>query len=92
MKFGNGARTVRAPEPPATTVFLRSAITRGILMFSVGAITETLQYFGVPIFGQTFDPYDYLMFALGIGLAYVFERTLLPRITVEEPLPPDGRS
>jgi len=33
-----------------------------------------MQYFGVPIFGQTFDPLDYLMFAIGIGLALIFER------------------
>jgi hypothetical protein len=59
---------------------LRSRVARGALVFGVGAITETLQYFGVPIFGRTFDLLDYLMFGIGIGLAVVFERTVLSRI------------
>ena len=59
---------------------LRSGIIRGTLVFAVGATTETLQYFGVPIFGQTFDLLDYLMFGVGIGLAVVFERIVLSRI------------
>jgi len=62
----------------------RSGVARGALVFGIGAITETLQYFGVPIFGQTFDPLDYLMFGIGIGLAVAFERTVLSRI-------PEGR-
>ena len=62
---------------------LRSRLARGVFVFSIGAVTETLQYFGVPIFGRTFDWLDYLMFALGIGLAVVFERVVLSKIPVE---------
>jgi hypothetical protein len=58
----------------ARIAILKSAISRALLVFAVGAATETMQYFGVPIFGRTFDPLDYLMFAVGIGLAVVFER------------------
>ena len=58
----------------------RSGVVRGVAVFGVGAITETLQYFGVPIFGRTFDPLDYLMFGIGIGLAIAFERAVLSRI------------
>ncbi len=53
---------------------LKSDVVRALLVFAVGATTETMQYFGVPIFGRTFDPLDYLMFAIGIGSAVVFER------------------
>ena len=53
---------------------LRSGVARGGLVFAIGVVTETLQYFGVPIFGRTFDPLDYLMFGIGIGLAMAFER------------------
>jgi len=59
---------------------LRSGFTRGIFVFAIGAITETLQYFGVPIFGRTFDWLDYLMFGIGIGLGVGFERVVLSRI------------
>jgi len=61
---------------------LRSGIVRGVFVFAIGAITETLQYFGVPIFGRTFDLLDYPMFGVGIGLAVVFERFVLSRFPV----------
>ena len=64
---------------------LRSSIARGVFVFSIGAITETLQYFGVPIFGRTFDLLDYLMFGFGIGLAVVFEKYALCRIPAGMP-------
>lgn len=52
---------------------------RALLIFGVGAVTETLQYFGVEIFGRTFDPFDYVMFITGIGCAAAFERAVLAR-------------
>ena len=61
---------------------LRSGIARGVFVFAIGAVMETLQYFGVPIFGRTFDSLDYLMFGIGIVLAVVFERIVLSRIPV----------
>ena len=63
---------------------LHSGIVRCTLVFGIGAITETLQYFGVPIFGRTFDPFDYLMFAIGIGVAVVFEWAVLVKLPEDE--------
>jgi thiamine transporter ThiT len=60
---------------------LQNRVVRGVSVFAVGAVTETLQYFGVPIFGRTFDWLDYLMFAAGIGLAAVFEQVVLARVS-----------
>ena len=53
---------------------------RAALVFGVGAASETLQYFGVPIFGRTFDPLDFAAFALGTVLAAVFESLVLSRL------------
>jgi hypothetical protein len=58
---------------------------RAVAVFGVGAATETLQGFGVPIFGRTFDPLDYLMFAIGVLGAVVFEATVLERFPLQEP-------
>jgi hypothetical protein len=58
---------------------LRSGLARGIFVFAIGAVSETLQYFGIPIFGRTFDLLDYLMFGVGIGLAVIFEWVVLSR-------------
>ena len=71
---------------------LRSGIARGGLVFAIGATTETLQYFGVPIFGRTFDLLDYLMFGMGIGLAAVFEWVVLSRIPAGIPPRPENRA
>jgi hypothetical protein len=71
---------------------LRSRIARAAFVFAIGATTETLQYFGVPIFGRTFDPLDYLMFGIGIGLAVAFERTVLSRIPAGIPPRPGNRA
>lgn len=62
---------------------LRGRAVRSVLVFGIGFVTETLQYFGVPVFGRTFDPLDYLMFALGIGGAFVFERVVLSRVATD---------
>jgi len=61
---------------------LESVTTRGIFVFFIGAFTETLQYFNVPIFGRTFDKMDYLMFAIGVLLGVVFEKFVLSRIKI----------
>jgi hypothetical protein len=62
---------------------LRGKTVRFALIFGVGFLTESLQYFGVPIFGRTFDPLDYLMFATGVAGAFVFEWAVLSQIPRE---------
>ena len=76
----------------ANQSILRSGIARGGFVFAIGATTETLQYFGVPIFGRTFDPLDYLMFGIGVGLAAVFERAALSRFPAGIPSRPGNRA
>ena len=61
---------------------LPNEFARGIFVFTIGAIAETLQYFGIPIFGRTFDLLDYLMFFIGIVLGFFFEKSVLVRIPI----------
>ena len=70
---------------------IRSGIARGVFVFAIGFVTETLQYFDIPIFGRTFDLLDYLMFGIGIGFAVVFERIVLFRVPVWIPPPARDR-
>ena len=58
---------------------IKSNITKGIIIFLIGVVSETLQYFGLPIFGTTFDPLDYLMFLIGIITAYFFNKYYLTK-------------
>lgn len=61
----------------------RRRVVRGLLVFAVGAAVETLQLFHIPLFGDTFDPLDYLMYAGGVGLGMIFEQTVLARLPAE---------
>ena len=59
---------------------LQRRLVRVLLVFGVAASSETLQYYGVAIFGRTFDPLDYLMFGIGIAGAALFEWAILSRL------------
>lgn len=56
---------------------VRSLALRALLVFGTGAVAETLQYFDVPVFGRTFDPFDYLAFAFSVMVAVLFEVKVL---------------
>lgn len=60
--------------------FLADWRTRALIVFSVSSLTEVLQAFGVPLLGQTFDPLDFVMFAVGTLLAVVVDRFVFSRL------------
>lgn len=68
LLFGVGAARIPA---------LASPWIRALAVFLLGSAIETLQSFGVPLFGRTFDPVDLLMYALGASAAALFERLAL---------------
>ena len=57
-----------------------SRTVRACVVLAVGAGVEVLQYFGVPVFGRTFDPVDLLMYALGVTAGVVLEVAVLSRM------------
>ena len=59
---------------------LRPWIVKSILVFGAGFSVEIAQFFGVPIFGRTFDPVDFIMYGMGVILAAILDTTVLPRI------------
>ena len=59
---------------------LRSWIVKSAVVFLLPATAETLQYFGVPLLGSTFDPLDYLMYAAGALAAALVDVQLLSRV------------
>jgi hypothetical protein len=59
---------------------LKPWIVKSILMFGAASFTEIAQFFGVPIFGQTFDPVDFVMFGMGVILAAIFDIIVFPQI------------
>lgn len=59
---------------------LTSWTVKSILVFGVGAVVEIAQFFGVPIFGRTFDPVDFVMYGTGVIFAAILDTTVFPRI------------
>lgn len=50
------------------------------IAFLIPSIAETCQYFGIPVLGATFDPLDYLMYALGALSAVVVDTQVFSRV------------
>ena len=61
------------------TSFLRDWRVKAMLVFSFASATELLQAFGVPLLGETFDPFDFVMFGGGVLLAAFVDRCVLGR-------------
>ena len=51
----------------------------GLGTFSLGALVEYLQYLGLDFLGSTFDPWDLLMYGLGICLGLALDKGVLDR-------------
>lgn len=64
--------------------FKLSRPARAVVVVGLGITVEVLQFHGVPIFGSTFDPLDFWMYAVGVVLAVGFERAVLARLSEGE--------
>jgi hypothetical protein len=62
--------------------FLRDWRVKAVLVFGIASATELLQALGVPLLGQTFDPIDFVMFGVGVGLAVLADRRVFSRLTI----------
>ena len=60
--------------------FLRPWFVKGLPVFAIGFSVEVAQFYGVPIFGRTFDPLDFVMYGIGVMLAAIIDTTALSRI------------
>lgn len=48
-----------------------------ILVLCIGFLIEILQYFGIHIFGNTYDPLDFLMYILGVIIGLLIDWGIL---------------
>jgi hypothetical protein len=53
---------------------------RALVPFGIGLVVETAQFFGIPLFGRTFDPLDLLAYAVGALLAVLCDQVLFPSL------------
>jgi hypothetical protein len=59
---------------------LQSPLLRATAVFLFGCAVEISQHLGRPFFGSTFDPFDVLAYACGVGLGLLLDLVLFPRI------------
>jgi hypothetical protein len=60
--------------------FFKPWITKALIVFGIGVIVETSQYFGIHILGATFDPLDYAAYGAGVVLAVLFDLYIFSRV------------
>jgi hypothetical protein len=60
--------------------FLADWRVKAAAVLVAASAAEVLQGFGVPMLGRTFDPLDFVMYAIGVLTAVVLDRVALPAI------------
>ena len=59
---------------------LRPIVLRAGIPFVIGVSVEIAQFFGLPVFGRTFDPLDFLAYGVGVFLAVLSDRLVFPKL------------
>lgn len=59
--------------------FLRSWLVKFGIVFLVMTTSEVAQFFGIELFGVTFDPYDILAYGIGAMLAVLVDLKIFAR-------------
>jgi hypothetical protein len=72
------------------TTIKTARILGACITFLIGMTTEVLQYSGVKIFGSTFDPWDIVMYATGIGLGLTIDATIIEHLENRSKATPPG--
>jgi len=57
----------------------KARIIGAIFTFAFGTIVEILQLYGIEFLGRTYDPWDILMYVIGIGLGIVIDLTIIDK-------------
>lgn len=60
--------------------FLKKWYVKVGAVFTLCALSETLQYFGIFALARVFDLMDYVMYAIGVILAVFFDKIIFKRI------------
>ncbi len=67
--------------------FLRNWVVKAWIVLGVVTVLEVLQFFGVFLIGDTFDPMDILVYGFGVGLAVFLDTQILSKQIVDWSIP-----
>ena len=59
---------------------IRSPVFRACAVFGFGCFVEASQYFGRPLFGNSFDPFDIVAYAGGVLLGALLDLFVFPHL------------
>ena len=57
----------------------KARIIGAIITFAFGTIVEILQLYEIEFLGRTFDPWDLLMYVIGVGSGMVIDLTIIDK-------------
>jgi hypothetical protein len=57
----------------------KARIAGAIITFAFGTMVEILQLYKIEFLGRTYDPWDILMYGIGIGLGIVIDLTIIDK-------------
>jgi len=57
----------------------KARIIAAIVIFAFGTIVEVLQFYKIEFLGRTYDPWDILMYLIGIGLGILIDLTAIDK-------------
>jgi hypothetical protein len=57
----------------------KSRITGAIFTFAFGTTVEILQFYEIEFLGRTYDPWDILMYGIGIALGIAIDLTIIDK-------------
>ena len=57
----------------------KARIIGATITFAFGTIVEILQLYEIEFLGRTYDPWDILMYLIGIGLGIVIDLTIIDK-------------
>ncbi len=66
--------------------WLRSSGAKALTVFAGATGAELCQGAGIPLLGRTFDPWDIVMYAVGVSLAALIDAQVLSRWVRQWPL------
>jgi hypothetical protein len=57
----------------------KARVIGAIITFAFGTMVEILQLYKIEFLGRTYDPWDILMYLIGIGLGIVIDLTIIDK-------------
>jgi hypothetical protein len=63
---------------------IKARIIGALFTFAFGTIVEILQFYEIEFLGRTYDPWDILMYGIGVGLGILIDLTIIDKFEKQQ--------